>query len=213
MARRAGGLVQWAAAPAFPRPFAVGVGAGCGRLLKGVTDGRAPAARWRDDGGGGGRRLRAERRGGEAALRHGGRPGAEKPVVPASCPSALPPAADATRGGSRGHGAEPGEGERGRRRAPGCPVRPGPAAAARLAASQARQVRKEAPLSGPGLLTLFLPASALGAAQVSGSIRSVGTLRYFSSSSWVNAWRLLIILSPVKKKKTPQNRAGASQQQ
>lgn len=62
-----------------------------------------------DDGGLRARRLRAERCGREAATYHGGNSSAKNPVLPAPCPTALPPAADTTFGGARGHRAEPGE--------------------------------------------------------------------------------------------------------
>lgn len=75
------------------------------RRLGSVTVARLP----RDDGGHRARRLRAERCSREAAIRHGGSFGAEGPVLSAPCSTGLPPAADATLGGTRGNDAEPGE--------------------------------------------------------------------------------------------------------
>ena len=89
---RGGSLFEWVAAAAA------------------AAVGRVTVARpWRDDGGLGDRRLRAERCSREAANHHGGSSGAEGPVVPAPCSTALPTAADATHSGARGRGAEPGE--------------------------------------------------------------------------------------------------------
>ena len=99
LARPAAGRVQWAAAPAFPRPFAVRW------RLRRVT----VAGLRSDDGGLGARRLRAERCSREVAIHHGGSSGTEGPVLPAPRSTALPPAADEALGGARGHGAEPGE--------------------------------------------------------------------------------------------------------